>query len=87
MIDLDINSMYATFLLTPESKYKFSRAKWYAVVYNYNYYHEVFEWCIEQFGPHPNPPDAWSRWAHKYEDTIHFRDQEDYMMFVLRWGK
>ena len=69
-----------------KSKYKFNRAKWYVAVYNYNYYYEVVEWCAEQFGPHPEQPDAWSRWVHKYEDTIHFRDEKDYAWFVLRWS-
>jgi hypothetical protein len=69
------------------SKYKFSRARWYAAVYNYNYYHEVFEWCTQHFGPHPGQPDARSRWSHKYEDQIQFRDEQDYMWFVLKWGK
>jgi hypothetical protein len=70
----------------PQSKYKFSR-KWYVAVYNDNYYHEVVEWCTQHCGPHPNQSDAWSRWVHKYKDAIHFRDQEDYIMFKLRWGE
>jgi hypothetical protein len=71
---------------TSQPKYKFSRSKWYEAVYNYNYYHEVEAWCTEQFGPHPNQPDAWSRWVHTHEDTIHFRDEKDYVWFVLRWS-
>ena len=67
------------------SKYKFSR-EWHVATYNYNYYHEVFEWCTQHFGPHPSAPDAWSRWVHKYEDQIKFRDEKDYAWFVLRWS-
>ena len=71
--------------MKPEPKYKFSR-EWYVATYNYNYYHEVFEWCTQHFGPHPSQPDAWSRWIHKYEDQIQFRDEKDYAWFVLRWA-
>lgn len=73
------------FMVTHEPKYKFSR-EWYVATYNYNYYHEVFEWCTQHFGPHPSCPDAWSRWVHKYEDQIKFRDAQDYEWFVLRWS-
>ena len=71
---------------TPQSKYKFSRANWYVADFNLKDYHEVESWCAEQFGPHPKRPDAWSRWFHKYEDKIHFRDEKDYILFVLRWS-
>ncbi len=72
-------------IVRPKSKYKFSR-EWYVATYNYNYYHEVVEWCTQHFGPHPNYPDAWSRWVHKYEDQIQFRDEKDYVWFMLRWS-
>ena len=72
--------------MKPEPKYKFSRAKWYEAKYNEEHYNEVMDWCMEQFGPHPYPVDAWSRWIDKYEGTIHFRDSKDYAWFVLRWG-
>lgn len=69
-----------------ESKYKFSRANWYVADVDAKYYWEIDEWCEEHFGPHPNQPDAWSRWVHKYEDKIHFRDEKDYVWFMLRWS-
>lgn len=71
--------------MKPEPKYKFSR-DWYVVEYNWMHHDGVIAWCTEQFGPHPNAPDAWSRWHNPYSDRIHFRDKEDYLMFVLRWG-
>ena len=71
---------------TPQSKYKFSRAKWYEAEFNVKDYTDVVHWCKEQFGPHPRNPDAWSRWEHKYENKIHFRDEKDYAWFVLRWS-
>jgi hypothetical protein len=71
---------------TTQPKYKFSRAKWYVAEFNVADYTDVVHWCREQFGPHPRNPDAWSRWEHRYENKIHFRDKEDYIMFVLRWG-
>lgn len=76
---------YVTLTL-PKPKYKFSRANWYVAEFDTRYYFEVEEWCWEQFGPHPKHPDAWSRWVHKYEDKIHFRDEKDYHWFILRWG-
>ncbi len=68
------------------SKYSFSR-NWYQAHFDSQYYFEVDAWCEQQFGAHPRHPDAWSRWWHKFEDSILFRDKEDYMMFVLRWGR
>jgi hypothetical protein len=85
------NRMYGTnlckeilFPMQLESKYKFSRANWYQAEFKPEDYHAVDAWCSQQFGPHPPRPDAWSRWWHKFEYSI--RDQDDYMMFVLRWG-
>ena len=76
----------AAFKRLPQLKYKFSRANWYVAEFDTQYYSEVEVWCAEQFGPHPKRPDAWSRWVHKYEDKIHFRDEKDYNWFVLRWS-
>jgi len=67
-------------------KYQFSRAKWYEVEFHWTDYDEIVDWCNEQFGPHPTRADAWSRWVHVYADKIQFRDKEDYMLYVLRWG-
>lgn len=73
-------------LTTTEPKYKFSRAKWYQAYFNSADYYAVDKWCEEQFGPHPKNPDAWSRWWHKFEDSILFRDEKDYVLFMLRWS-
>lgn len=70
----------------PRPKYKFSRAYWYVAEFDDRQYFEVEKWCAEQFGPHPRYPDAWSRWYHKYQDRIHFRDEKDYAWFLLKWG-
>lgn len=67
------------------SKYQFSR-KWYQAYFDVRNYTEVDIWCETQFGPHPKQPDAWSRWWHKFEDSILFRDEKDYLLFMLRWG-
>lgn len=83
------NAMYNGTNVTlgmPEPKYKFSRANWYIADFEEKYYWEVEEWCTKHFGPHPKFPDAWSRWVHKYENKIHFRDEKDYEWFVLRWS-
>ena len=69
-----------------ESKYKFSRAKWHQAYFDSRNYYKIDRWCEQQFGPHPKRPDAWSRWWHKYENSILFRDEKDYVLFMLRWG-
>jgi hypothetical protein len=66
-------------------KYQFSR-DWYVADYDWVHQGEVLEWCVEHFGPHPQHPDAWSRWQNKYSEKIHFRDSKDYHWFMLRWG-
>jgi hypothetical protein len=73
--------------MKPASKYKFSRAKWYEADYDWVHYNEVHKWCTQQFGPHPTQQDAWSRWDHRYEGKIYFRDAKDYEWFLLRWSK
>ena len=75
----------------PKPKYQFSRVKWYTVdigrgVWKLSQeYNKIIEWCTEQFGPHPNRHDAWSRWWVGV-GTMYFRDEKDYVMFLLRWG-
>lgn len=88
-----LNSIYNTNLckeimlpMFAEPKYKFSRANWYVAEFDDKHYFEVEEWCAKHFGPHPKNPDAWSRWVHKYSEKIHFRDEKDYVLFMLRWS-
>lgn len=75
----------------PESKYKFSRV-WHEVGLPFSGLENGFEnnprllWCTEQFGPRPDRPDAWCRW-YVWGLTIRFRDQQDYMLYLLRWGR
>lgn len=80
------------FPMKPESKYKFSRAKWYSSKLKGNgiwrlgnEYNEMIEWCTQHFGAHPKEQDAWSRWWVGVND-INFRDAKDYEWYVLRWG-
>ena len=88
-----LNSIYNTNLckgimlpMFAEPKDKFSRANWYVAEDDDRHYFEVEEWCAKHFGPHPKNPDAWSRWVHKYSEKIHFRDEKDYVLFMLRWS-
>jgi hypothetical protein len=67
-------------------KYKFSRAKWYKAEFNWQDHNEILAWCTEQFGPRPKVSDAWSRWYDNYHDMIFFRDEKDYVLFMLRWS-
>jgi hypothetical protein len=80
----EIFTMRASF--NPQSKYKFSRAKWYEADHRFEDYEEVMAWCTEHFGPRPRRPDAWTRWCDIHIDRIRFRDEKDYNWFVLRWG-
>ena len=81
-----VGSAFSLKIKMPESKYKFSRAKWYQAEFDPKDYHAVDAWCSKQFGPHPAYPDAWSRWWHKFENSILFRDEKDYVLFMLRWS-
>jgi hypothetical protein len=91
-----LNKLYGTNLcneillpMKPAPKYKFSRAKWYEVHLfskSWDPVQERLDWCEQQFGPQPKKADAWTRWYTSFT-TLRFRDQEDYMMFVLRWGR
>lgn len=83
------NAMYNGTNVTlgmPEPKYKFSRANWYQAEFDDRHYFEVEAWCSQHFGPHPANPDAWSRWWHKFHNSILFRDEKDYILFMLRWS-
>jgi hypothetical protein len=77
--------------IKPKSKYQFSRAKWYeAEFWDLSALPDTSlksksDWCKEQFGPHPQRPDAWSRWYVSHT-KVYFRDQKDHNWFVLRWG-
>lgn len=69
-------------------KYKFSRAKWHEVslmIKSYVPIQERIDWCEQMFGPQPKNPDAWTRWYTSYT-TLRFRDEKDYVLFVLRWS-
>jgi hypothetical protein len=68
-----------------ESKYKFSR-RWYQAEFDPKDYFAVDEWCEQHFGPQAKRPDSWSRWWHKFEYSILFRDEKDYVLFMLRWS-
>jgi hypothetical protein len=67
-------------------QYNFSRANWYQAEFNSKDYNEVGTWCEQHFGTHPTNPDAWSRWWHKFHNSILFRDEKDYVLFMLRWS-
>lgn len=70
-----------------QRKYQFSRAKWYtADLWNSDHtMSDVRAWCVEQFGPQNSNPDAWSRWVNHMNGTFRFRDEADYVLFVLKW--
>lgn len=74
-----------------QEKYRFSRAKWHTVNIGDGIwrlgreYNEIIAWCTEQFGKHPNRPDAWSRWWVGIGE-INFRDEKDFVLYQLRWA-
>jgi hypothetical protein len=74
--------------MKPAPKYKFSRAKWYvADLFGKGYnLSELYEWCEQHFGSHPKCPDAWSRWTNNRNSLFRFRDEKDYVWFMLRWS-
>jgi hypothetical protein len=64
-------------------KYSFSR-KWFEAKWPSVASVTVTDWCIEHFGDPGN--DAWSRWVSTL-GYVHFRDESDYMLFLLKWSK
>jgi hypothetical protein len=73
-------------------KYQFSRAKWYSAEITghatwrmSDEYNSIIEWCTEQFGNHPDKPDAWSRWWVGV-GVINFRDEKDFVFYKLKWS-
>jgi hypothetical protein len=86
-MNLDLGAFFTPYIPNGmRPKYKFSRAKWHEANFDESYFFEVDDWCTEQFGPRVGQPDAWTRWIHKYQGKIHFRDEKDYAWFVLRWS-
>lgn len=65
-------------------KYKFSRKIWYDAVFPTDW-SAARVWCETHFGKHPTNPDAWSRW-YMYGNYFRFRDEKDYITFVLKWS-
>jgi hypothetical protein len=76
-------------------KYQFHRAKWYEYEMwepfpagrpvNQDRVKAMLEWCKEQFGPANPITDAWARWSVSYS-IIRFRDEKDYIFFMLKWA-
>ena len=71
-------------------KYNFDRV-WYEfdtlLIYNGTEWIENKDredWCTKNFGAHPVIPDAWSRW-YRTGLVFRFRDEKDYLIFLLRW--
>ena len=68
------------------TKPKYDGRDWYVADFNYKDYDEVRKWCTETFGKEDTFPNAWSRWQHRFEHQILFRDSKDYEWFILRWS-
>ena len=69
-------------------RYKFSR-KWFMGESNHNDIDSLVDienWCIDNFGPHPMNPDSWCRWYRYSTKKFYFRDEKDYVLFLLRWS-
>jgi hypothetical protein len=71
--------------MKPAPKYKFSRSKWHEAKLPRDQ-QAAFAWCVKQFGPEPTNTDAWTRWYFNVDRTFRFRDEKDYVMFILRWS-
>jgi hypothetical protein len=71
--------------MKPAPKYKFSRAKWYEAKLPRDQ-QAAFAWCVKQFGPEPTNTDAWTRWYFNVDRKFRFRDEKDYVMFILKWS-
>lgn len=78
--DLDYPIVYHT-----NPRRQFSR-QWHESSCQNQDYEAVQQWCTENFGPQPKCPDAWCRWYRYRRRAWRFRDQEDYVLFRLRWA-
>lgn len=87
-MSFDTGVFYAPYIseTMTRPKYQFSRSKWHIADFRWQDQHRAFEWCNQQFGVHPVRPDAWSRWKTMPGNQFAFRDEKDYVLFVLRWG-
>ncbi len=66
-------------------KYKFSRAKWYYGHFAWKDGLDAINWCEMTYGIRPRYNDAWTRWSVHGLSQIRFRDEDDAIMFRLRW--
>ena len=64
----------------------FSRNNWYiADLWNTGAdIDAINKWCTEQFGD-KGKPTGWSRWINNNNSLFRFRDEQDYVLFLLRW--
>jgi len=81
----DRSSFYTPYMPMPAAKYKFSRSNWYEADMPWQQRADVLMWCTEQLGPQPVVNDAWSRWYYSF-GILYFRDEQDYIWFILRWS-
>lgn len=81
-------SIFSTDLRIPyhsHPRYKFSR-KWHIGEVNPSQNGDnVYKWCKENFGSPPKNPDAWCRWYRYSSRKFYFRDEQDMLLFTLRW--
>lgn len=61
---------------------------WYmADLFNTNHaWNEINKWCYQQFGPRSAVPTPDARWINHLNSTWCFRDESDYLLFMLRWS-
>jgi hypothetical protein len=82
-IKLDEGRVYGSRYYTAKPLLEFESI-WMA---NMSPWNDMVEWCVDTFGPTPKD-GVWtpsSRW-YVNNATFWFRNQEDLMIFVLRWS-
>ena len=47
---------------------------------------DAVEWCRAQFGQDSIPDHNDGVWSWSYPRYFHFRNEKDYMLFLLRWS-
>jgi hypothetical protein len=78
-----------------KSKYQIRHVKWYeyemwepfprTTPVNQDRIQAILDWCKEQFGPAKPITDVLARWSLSYS-IIRFRDEKDYIFFMLKWA-
>jgi len=61
---------------------------WADFAWSYKHWNDMTAWCVEEYGPTP-VDGVWTPGAKWYANNAKFwfREKDDLVYFILRWGK